>query len=252
MSLRYLALIFLVACTPRKRMEVYSPPPTTSAPPPAPTAAPPSVPEPVLGPAFTPNGLIFPPGWQVPPMPSGFALPGMPSGFPPFPPMGAPPSTTAPPPPAQPPPPADTWPATWAQMEDQVLAEVNVRRAAGATCGSKVFGPAGPLAAHQALRGSARGHSKDMGSRGYFDHNTPEGVSPQDRMKAAGWSAGGYTGENIAAGNATAAATVQQWMNSPGHCENIMDPNYQFMGVGYFLAPTAKYKHYWTQNFGGS
>ncbi|MGZ5971184.1 MAG: CAP domain-containing protein [Polyangiales bacterium] len=32
----------------------------------------------------------------------------------------------------------------------------------------------------------------------------------------------------------------------------MMDPNYQFMGVGYFLAPTAKYKHYWTQNFGGS
>jgi uncharacterized protein YkwD len=91
-----------------------------------------------------------------------------------------------------------------------------------------------------------------MGTRGYFDHMTPEGGSPQDRMKAAGWSAGGYTGENIAAGNATAAATVQQWMSSPGHCENIMDPSYQFLGVGYFAAPGSKYKHYWTQNFGGS
>ncbi len=90
-----------------------------------------------------------------------------------------------------------------------------------------------------------------MGSLDFFDHNSKDGRVPGDRMKAAGWNGGTYTGENIAAGNATAKGTVAQWMSSPGHCENIMDPGYKFMGTGYFYSASAKYKHYWTQNFGG-
>ena len=53
---------------------------------------------------------------------------------------------------------------------------------------------------------------------------------------------GAFTmGENIAAGNGTAAATVQQWMDSDGHCANIMNKNYRFLGVGYYYDAAAKY-----------
>jgi len=55
--------------------------------------------------------------------------------------------------------------------------------------------------------------------------------------------------ENIAAGNATAAATVQQWINSPGHCANLMSATYVDTGIGYGYSATSTYKHYWTQNF---
>lgn len=247
-----LLLSFASACQPRK-MEVYNPPPTTPAPAPAPTptttaATPMPDPGGVLGPAFTPHGLVLPPGWAMPPMPNGLPFP-MPSGF-------AMPTATAPPPASTvppPPPPAasDAWPATNASLEDQVLAEVNARRAVGAVCGDKTFGPAPPLGNHTALRVAARGHSKDMATRNYFDHTNPEGKGPKERIMAAGWLNPGYSGENIAAGNGTASATVQQWMKSPGHCENIMDKDFKYLGVGYFANPSAKYQHYWTQNFGG-
>ena len=40
-------------------------------------------------------------------------------------------------------------------------------------------------------------------------------------------------------------------MDSPGHCENIMNPHYSMLGVGYSFGAAAKYRHYWTQNFAG-
>lgn len=262
MSMRALVVfaVVLTACAPRKKMDVYTPPPSTPAPPTPsaqPTATPAAgMPDPgvVLGPAFTPHGLVLPPGWAMPPMPSGLPPFVMPSAFP-FPtgPTGtataAPTVTAAPPPP--PPTSTDAWPATSASLEDQVLAEVNIFRAQGAVCGGKSFGPAPPLANHTALRIAARGHSKDMATRNYFDHTSPEGKGPKERIMAAGWINPGYSGENIAAGNGTASATVQQWMKSPGHCENIMDKDFKYLGVGYFANPSAKYQHYWTQNFGG-
>ncbi len=145
---------------------------------------------------------------------------------------------------------APDWPADYATLEQQILEETNRRRAAGASCGTKgTFGPAPPLVMHPLLTAAARKHSEDMATRNFFSHNTPEGTTPFDRMKAAGY-AGSTMGENIAAGNATAAKTMEQWMSSDGHCANIMSPKYTQLGVGYFPNPSSKLRHYWTQNFG--
>lgn len=142
------------------------------------------------------------------------------------------------------------WPAAYAALEQQILEETNKRRAAGADCrtGGK-FGPAAPLVMHPLLQSAARKHSKDMATNNFFSHTNLAGLSPFDRMKAEGYT-GTTMGENIAAGNGTAAATVTQWMNSDGHCANIMSPKYKQLGVGYWYGATSKYKHYWTQNFG--
>ncbi len=162
---------------------------------------------------------------------------------------GTAPKDTGTPPPADTGP-VDTWPPASASLEQQILDETNKRRAAGADCrtGGK-FGPAPPLTMHPQLQQSARLHSQDMATKNYFSHTGLDGSSPFDRMKAAGYK-GGTMGENIAAGNATAAATMTQWMNSDGHCANIMNPAYKHLGVGYFMGPSSTYKHYWTQNFG--
>ncbi len=203
----------------------------------------------VLGPAWTPTGLSWPPGLPPIAIPAGFPtiIAPWPSVFPLPTPAPVPTAQPAPPPP----PPGGDWPASYAAMEDQVLTLVNERRAAGANCGGKLYGPAKPLGFEAHLRSAARGHSVDMINRGYFDHIAPDGSTPTDRIKATGFSVVGYTGENIAAGNATAPATVQQWMDSPGHCENIMNPHYNQLGVGYSFGASAKYRHYWTQNFAG-
>jgi uncharacterized protein YkwD len=144
--------------------------------------------------------------------------------------------------------PVSGWDPTWTALEDEILEIVNEVRASGANCGSAGnFGPAGPLTMQPALRCSARVHSKDMNDRSFFDHTNPSGESPWDRMEQAGYNFSN-AGENIAGGNSTAAATMQQWMDSDGHCGNIMNPNFTEIGVGYY--PGGQWGHLWTQNFG--
>lgn len=140
------------------------------------------------------------------------------------------------------------WDSTREVLEAEVLVLVNENRAAGANCGSEgSFPVVPPLSAHGALTCAARVHSKDMVDRDFFDHTNPEGLAPWDRMDLAGynWNA---AGENIAAGSATAAGTVQQWMNSDGHCANIMSGEFEEIGVGYY--PGGEFGHVWTQVFG--
>ena len=144
------------------------------------------------------------------------------------------------------------WPAAWAELELQMLDLVNQERAAGAFCADDEFAPAGPLEMDDFLRLSARLHSHDMGTRNYFEHDNLDGVTPTERMRAAGFPGAGPTGENISAGYATAAASVEGLMNSPGHCRNIMNPDYHVVGYGFADVEGSEFGQYWTQNFGGS
>jgi uncharacterized protein YkwD len=76
----------------------------------------------------------------------------------------------------------------------------------------------------------ARSHSRDMFVRGYFSHYTPEGESPFDRMAAANITFT-YAGENLALAPSTDLA-MQGLMNSPGHRANILNPNFNKIGIG--------------------
>ena len=125
---------------------------------------------------------------------------------------------------------------------------VNRYRAEGANCGGQEMPPAGPLSMDPNLQCAARVHTMDMAERDFFDHDNPDGDGPDDRMEAAGYDGRGW-GENIAAGNSTAEETMEQWMDSPGHCRNIMNDGYTLIGVGYY--PGGEYDHLWTQTFGG-
>lgn len=132
--------------------------------------------------------------------------------------------------------------------EYRVRELVNEARARGATCGTEVFPPTTPVGFNALLALSSRMHSADMCARQYFDHTNPDGKTPFDRMKAAGYTYS-YAGENIAAGQDTPEEVTTAWMNSPGHCKNIMKADFKELGVGYATCGD-KYKHYWTQNFG--
>lgn len=103
----------------------------------------------------------------------------------------------------------------------------------------------GPLKTNDRLRTAARGHSEDMAARDYFNHTSPDGDGPGERAEAAGYDAWG--GENIAMGYASAEDVVAGWMNSEGHRENILNCDFQAIGVG--LADSAR-GEYWTQMFG--
>ncbi|OUD16251.1 CAP domain-containing protein [Thioflexithrix psekupsensis] len=94
----------------------------------------------------------------------------------------------------------------------------------------------------------AQKHAEDMAKNRYFSHTGKDGSTPSSRLTAAGY-AFYYVGENIAAGNATPAATIEQWMNSTGHRANILGENYTEIGFGYFADPNSPYRHYWVQLF---
>lgn len=144
------------------------------------------------------------------------------------------------------------WPAAWEAFEWRVLELTNERRAAGAVCGGERFGPAPPLEMNPTIRIAARAHSVDMGRNGYFEHDSLDGRTFADRMRMAGFSGAQPWGENIAAGQSSPEEVVQGWMDSPGHCRNIMTPEFRTIGIGYAEVEGSPYGRYWTQDFAAS
>jgi len=119
----------------------------------------------------------------------------------------------------------------------------------GFTCpGGKHFPPnSAELHFDCRLWKAAQKHSEDMGARNYFSHVSPDGSDPMDRSSAEGF---GTFSENIAAGEADAGKTLEQWKKSDGHCTNMMDAGHSYMAVGYANVGSSTYKHYWTSLFG--
>ena len=110
------------------------------------------------------------------------------------------------------------------------------------------------------LSAIARAHSDDMTSRGYFDHDNPEGLGPSDRIDRAGyncWKGSHYgVAENItielesASIDRMADGAVQGWLNSPGHRTNLLGRQYDRTGIGASFGTWRGYKAvYVTQVF---
>lgn len=88
-----------------------------------------------------------------------------------------------------------------------------------------------------------------MGSNNFHDHMSSNGQSMSDRINATGYE---YMriAENIAAGQNSVDAVMQGWINSPGHCANIMNPKLTEVGAATVYYENTDYGRYWTQNFG--
>jgi uncharacterized protein YkwD len=130
-------------------------------------------------------------------------------------------------------------------LSARVLELVNQARASGARCGERSFVPAPPVRFSKLLANVAYDHAADMATHNYFEHVDPAGHTPADRVRAAGYREK-LVGENIAYGPQTADEVVRGWMDSPGHCENIMDARFGEMGIA-FAAGRAKQGLYWVQ-----
>jgi uncharacterized protein YkwD len=129
----------------------------------------------------------------------------------------------------------------------RALELVNQARARTTRCGGRSFAPAPPVSLSGTLDGVALGHANDMAQNDYFEHEDLSGHTPADRVRAVGYREK-LVGENIAFGPRTAEDVVQGWLDSPGHCENIMDPRFAEMGIAY-AAGHGKRGLYWVQVF---
>jgi uncharacterized protein YkwD len=108
------------------------------------------------------------------------------------------------------------------------------------------------LAVSDTLSRAAAWKSQHMGEEGYFAHDdTPIGRSWIDRIRDCGYSYNTWIGENIAAGNESAALTFEQWRTSPGHNANMLNANYNAIGIGRDFTDGSTYGWYWSTEFGG-
>ena len=126
----------------------------------------------------------------------------------------------------------------WTEM----LSALNAVRATGATCGSVPMPPAPALIWDTRLELAAQRHSADMAEHEYFSHIGTDGTDTGDRAQRAGyhWR---VIGENIARYQQSVDQVVDDWLESPGHCRQILDPSFQEVGV-------AEVGDHWTQVFG--
>ncbi len=138
---------------------------------------------------------------------------------------------------------------TWEAEGQQLLQAINAARGKGRQCGGQAFGPAGALSWNATLGGTAEAHSRDMANNNYFDHKGRDGSTPGDRAELDGY-AGQRIGENIAAGQGNAQKVVDSWLASPGHCANLMNPQYSELGAAYAADPKSDAGIYWTAMFG--
>ena len=117
------------------------------------------------------------------------------------------------------------------EMEEEVVRLVNEERAK--------YGLE-PLQIDENLMQSSRTKSNDMATKNYSDHIDPNGYIMYKDLNV---------GENIAFGFSNGNGAINWWLNSKTHRENILNPDYKYIGVGYGKSLTSDYVDYWTQHF---
>lgn len=95
---------------------------------------------------------------------------------------------------------------------------------------------------------AARKHSTNMAEESFFDHYSKDGKSPGDRLREEGINYN-KIGENIIAGYGGAINSTHAWFNNPEHRENILNKNYNRLGVGFTYQEESNFKTYITQKF---
>jgi uncharacterized protein YkwD len=129
-------------------------------------------------------------------------------------------------------------------VREAMLASVNSIRAAGCICGAELYAPVQKLTLNIALSEAAFAHAQDMDEHHYFAHISPEGISPEQRVTAAGYQ-GAMLAENIAEGYTTVNEAVTAWLQSSSHCQALLTADATEMGI-------ARVNSYWVLVLGKS
>ena len=130
----------------------------------------------------------------------------------------------------------------------RVLELVNDARAQQRRCGRQRMSATHALTLSAALTSAAATHAADMAANGFMGHRGSDGSAVGVRVTRAGyrWRS---VGENVAAGQPNAEAVVRAWLDSPGHCANLMGPQFTEMGVAFAAAAQSDLRILWAQVF---
>jgi uncharacterized protein YkwD len=134
-------------------------------------------------------------------------------------------------------------------FQQEMLKLVNQARASSRSCGDTFYAAVPAMTWNGKLLDAAVGHSSDMASKNYFAHVSLDGRTFDQRIGAAGypWIA---AGENIAGGQTGIEQVMREWLQSPGHCVNIMNGAFTEVGVSCVQNEASTYKRYWAMELG--
>ena len=116
-------------------------------------------------------------------------------------------------------------------MAAEMLAAVNAARVAGAQCGTEWRPAVALLTLSPLLVQAAQAHSEDQLAMKTMSHTGSDGSNPGQRISRTGYNWRTW-GENVAWNQRSVQSVMSAWMNSPGHCRNIMNPNFTEFGAG--------------------
>ena len=119
----------------------------------------------------------------------------------------------------------------------EILRYTNEARSRGAVCGGKRMPAVRHVVWDERLRAASLRHARDRAEHDALGHDGSDGSTPQSRARDAGYR--GWVGENASAGANPASfydgpnyeGEVAGWLNSPGHCRNLMSPRWWRMGA---------------------
>lgn len=132
-----------------------------------------------------------------------------------------------------------TEPATADAWRAEILRLVNQERQARGL---------GAVAWNQTLEDEATEYACEMVHYGFFGHVNPATSSTLTTRAASVGYDFWIIGENLAGGQRTPAEAMADWMNSPCHRENILNPAFTELGVS--VRSGGDYGLYWVQEFG--
>lgn len=110
-----------------------------------------------------------------------------------------------------------------------------------------------PLEFQEDLARACRYHAYDLGTQGYFGHNSYDRTSGGKLVEVGRtfvrirkfYNETFVNSENIAGGNQDAKNTFEQWYKSKGHYDNMFNPISELVGIGVVRVPDSPYEYYW-------
>jgi uncharacterized protein YkwD len=114
--------------------------------------------------------------------------------------------------------------------KQQWIKMVNDVRAKGCNCGGKKYPAAPAVKWNENLEQAAQKHANDMYRYNYFSHTGKDGSTVRTRVSATGYQ-WVMCAENIGMNYKTESQVMQGWLNSPSHCEEIMNELFTEIGV---------------------
>lgn len=131
----------------------------------------------------------------------------------------------------------------------ELLSLINTVRASGYQCGTTWYPAVKPVVWNNKIEAVALKYAISMSSNDFVEHTGLDGSSIGTRLNAGGYR---FTasGENLAGGPKSIKLVHQAWLDSPGHCANVMSENFTEVALTCSANEKGKYKKYWVENFG--